>query len=112
MPSYIVRVDREEPPVYVMWSEIVDDITAAGTREEIKANRWFKPEDVADERFDRADATGTSDMYPDETLRTGTWADSGFVCQQMWLPRHMLRSYAEARQAGGDGRWILEEITE
>lgn len=110
MPSYVLRVDKEEPPMYVMWSSIVDDITGAGTREEVKRQFAHRPDEVADERFDRADQTGTSDQYPDVSLREGPWEDKGFVCQQKWLPRSALRGYAQARIDGKDGQEFLEVI--
>jgi hypothetical protein len=111
MPSYVIRVDRDEPAMYVMWSTIVDDITAYGTREELRQIRTHRGyEETADERFDRADETGTSDMFEVESAREGAWGDSGFVCQQKWLPRSQLRAYAENLRAGGRGEGILQDL--
>lgn len=101
MPSYIVK-DKPDEDYYVMWSSIVDAPTFAGTRAEMEACHWFGPQDVADERFERADTYGTSAQWgagePGQKItRVYGWDDSeGFVYQgEGWLPRAKLRELCE-----------------
>lgn len=58
MPSYIVKPEREVD-FYFYWSTVVDCPTAWGTRAEMEALRGI---DTSSERFERADATGTSSV--------------------------------------------------
>lgn len=55
MPSYIVKPERDVD-FYINWSTIVDAPLSWGTRAEVEASRVESPAD----RFERADATGTS----------------------------------------------------
>jgi hypothetical protein len=64
MPNFILK---PEPDVdqYVLWSAITEVPYFVGTRDECKAKltRWNEGEDAAaDERFDRADRSGTSSV--------------------------------------------------
>jgi hypothetical protein len=107
MPSFIVKASPDED-YYVMWSEIVDAPTAAGTRAELETTSYFQPADVAPERFARADQYGTSAAAPagGKIYRFYEWSDSGMVYkQQGYLPRARLRELCErlaADQPVGD----------
>lgn len=61
MPSYIVKV-APDIDLYVYWSTIVDAPTAIGSRDELA--EWLRQRGYAadDQRFDRADRTGTSSV--------------------------------------------------
>lgn len=56
MPSYLLKI-KPESQHYVLYSTIVDSVTAYGTKEDFQRDY---PEDYPDERFERADSTGTS----------------------------------------------------
>ena len=100
MPSYIVKPEKGVD-CYVWWSDIVEAPHAVGTRAEVEAciRDWSdRPEkEAAPERFTRADRTGTSAMWPNEQKPAYGWADGGgFIAEQKgYLPRHLLRAYAE-----------------
>lgn len=87
MPKYIVKPDRNED-FYVNWSEIVDSPTAWGTKSEVEKILGYEP-GSADDRFQRADETGTSSY----DRRFGGWSDSGFIFEQIgWLSRRHLKA--------------------
>jgi hypothetical protein len=95
MPSYIVKPDREVD-WYVMWSDIVEAPTGGGTRAQVKACRYFKADEVADKRFDQADRTGCSALWPEPDRPIYGWDSSGFIYMQRgWLPRTNLRAAVE-----------------
>lgn len=97
MPSYILRADQNEPPLYCMWSTVVDNITGIGSREEIQADHFFGPEATAEVRFDRADVRGTSDMSAEPFF--GAWDDELLMVEQLGLlPRTKLREYISRYQ--------------
>ena len=94
MPSYIVKPDRGVD-YYVVWSDIVEAPTAAGTRAEIQACAW-RPGEVTGDRFDRADRTGCSAQWPDPERPIYGWDDDGMIYEQRgWLPRRNLRVATE-----------------
>lgn len=90
MPSYLVKVDRERD-AYIVWSTVVESPVELGTRAELQAEN----SKLTDERFNRADASGTSarffDWLPDDQQELG-WADAdGVICEQRgFLPRTRL----------------------
>lgn len=86
MPSYVIKPDRDQD-FYVMWSEIVDAPTGWGTRAEFKATPWFKPDEVADERFERADQYGTSARWPgtDPNDQIYGWNDPTLIYKQQGI---------------------------
>ena len=96
MPSFVVKV-APDADAYVVWSTIVAAPTAWGTRDEIAAylldDSPLKAEYAhpsITERFDRADATGTSAYDP----RNYGWDDDGFIfAQRGWLPRARLAEF-------------------
>ena len=102
MPSYIVKVSRESDQ-YVWWSDIVEAPIALGTRREVQAAmavsvRWA--EDAADERFERADRTGCSAMWPTPENPIYAFDDHGPIAEQRGIvPRHLLGEYARLRLA-------------
>jgi hypothetical protein len=101
MPSYIVKTSPDED-YYVMWSDIVEAPTAAGTRADLEATDYFTPADVAAERFDRADQYGTSCAAPagGKIYRFYEWSDPGLIYQQQGiLPRARLRELCERLDA-------------
>lgn len=110
MPAYIVK-DKPDVDFYVMWSDIVESPTFAGTRAEMEACDYFTPADVAPERFDRADQYGTSchALLGDESLRFYRWDSNGFVFEQKgFLPRARLRELCERLSAERDVSDLLE----
>lgn len=74
MPSILIKI---EPDVdwYVMWSTVVDNWVAAGSRAEIEDEYSDELDMVKPERFDRADQYGTSDM----SIRNHKWGDDEFL---------------------------------
>lgn len=93
MPSYIIKAEPDQD-FYVMWSEVVDAPTAWGSRADLEG--WFQPSDVAAERFDRADAHGTSCRLLGPGIRFYDWTDAGMVYQQEgFLPRSRLRELCD-----------------
>lgn len=110
MPSYIVKASPDED-FYVMWSEIVEAPTAAGTRAELEAIGYFTPADVAPERFDRADQHGTSAAAPagGKIYRFYEWTDKGMIYQQQgWLPRERLKELCDRLAADQSVDDLLE----
>lgn len=82
--------------LYVEWSEVCDDVSFVGTRQE------FEGFGVPAHRLDRADKSGSSGLGH----REGTygWKDAGFLLRSSapshemefrWLPRQNLTAYAE-----------------
>lgn len=90
MPSYIVKVNKDED-FYVQWSEITDSPYCWGPRTEVEQAMKDFGYDISPDRFDRADATGTSALpgfY--------NWEDSGFVFEQKgYLKRGDLKAFLE-----------------
>lgn len=81
MPSYIVKINPEDD-LYTYWSTIVDAPLFLGTRAELtdyllREARDAGVETAADERFERADRTGTSsvDGFYD-------WGEKDFIVEQ------------------------------
>lgn len=98
MPSYIVK-DTPKDDFYVYWSDITDSPHVWGTREEVGEymTQIGQGADL-DERFARADDTGSSSFPP-----FYKWGDSGFVYnQQGYLRRENLRSFLESYDPGED----------
>lgn len=62
MPSFIIKpvADRDE---YVVWSTVIDNVTMAGTRLEFAIEPELHAGEFAAERFERADATGSSEHF-------------------------------------------------
>lgn len=110
MPSYVVKVTPDED-LYVVWSTVEECPYAWGTREEItgyllerseKQPKYAKPE--IDERFERADATGTSMFYGHYS-----WDAAGFIFQQKGLlPRSKLAAFLDSYSCE-DGRDTYDE---
>ncbi len=106
MPSFIVKPLREEN-YYVIWSTVVDAPTYWGTREELQATPWLE---ATNERFDRADARGTSMI--DGSLYG--WDEEWFILSECFfeLPdldkghyriyRDKIRAYCEREDVGED----------
>jgi hypothetical protein len=125
MPSFIVKASPDED-WYCRWSTIVDAPTYWGSREELTSAAW-QPEEVAAERFERADANGTSACIPgvpaDE--QWFGWNDGDFILMEAgpdypegedgcWLlPRANLRAFCEGLDAERDTtplcRWKRHE---
>jgi hypothetical protein len=91
MPAYIVK-DNPGEDFYVMWSDITESPYGWGTRAEMESYDWSDPKAVESERFERADRTGCSAMWPSLDDPIYGWTDSGFIYQQQGhLPRAKLR---------------------
>lgn len=92
MPSYVVKVNREED-FYVLWSDVTESPHVWGDRAEVE--EYMKTYAMAGdlpERFDRADKRGTS-AFPGFY----DWEDSGFIYEQRgFLPRSSLRAFLES----------------
>jgi hypothetical protein len=86
VPSYIVKPKPDED-FYIYWSTVVDSPTRWGTRKELK-------HDLAgdsliagnDQRFERADETGTSSIDGFEG-----WDDTEFVVREIGPQPFVLR---------------------
>lgn len=102
MPTYLLRVSRDEPAEYVAWSTVVDaPVTVGMTRDEAVsylthearcAEECCQQKQIWD-RLDRADCTGTSSVdgfygYDDSDL---------IVEQRGLLPRECIALYANAK---------------
>lgn len=103
MPSLIVKPEKDVD-FYVVWSSVVDNITAAGTRRELQHSSflYYKGE-AGNDRFDRADQYGSSARPDGEMAGEGYWDDNGFVVTNeyrrtdaafYWLDRADLAAYA------------------
>jgi hypothetical protein len=111
MPSYIVKVapDRDE---YVWWSDIVEAPKAVGTREEVAAviREWGKPGDADPARFDRADRTGCSALWPSLTEPIYAFTSNGPIAEQRgFVPRDKIGEYARLRCADDPAAFDLLE---
>jgi hypothetical protein len=114
MPSYIVKPSRDED-FYVVWSTVVDHHTFAGTRAEVKEELEYRFEHAEDERFERADSTGTSACWEDwEDEQPYCWTSKGMVVTNVdghpgffWLKRQALKVWVTT----GDMA-LLEEIVD
>ena len=101
MPSYIVKADPDQD-YYVMWSEVAEAPTFAGTRAEMEACDYFAPAEVSAERFARADEFGTSCQATagGKIYRFYEWSDPGMIYQQQGtLPRARLREVCDRLDA-------------
>jgi hypothetical protein len=88
MPSFIYK---EAPDVdyYVMWSSVVEAPVMTGNRAVMLA--YLEDHDESEQRLERADATGTSslwvensgmrDRYPEE----GSWDDDTYIYKQQGI---------------------------
>jgi hypothetical protein len=96
MGRFILKPERDVD-FYVEWSTIVENATGMGTRAELaKLLNHYRPGDGADERFDRADRTGSSATWGDPPSAPYGWDDEYLMAEQRLLPRAKLREYAEA----------------
>lgn len=77
MPSYIVKPKPDED-YYVRYSTIVDAPTAAGTR----ADWLARGEDPA--RLDRADASGSSALWPSTQRPAYGWHETEISVREGW----------------------------
>jgi len=100
MPTYIVKPDRDED-FYVEWSSVVDNIVGAGG--DRASMLRFGAERV---RLDRADASGTSALWPDTQSPYLGWGDNLLVTNTerddahfFTLRRGDLLAYARAYDA-------------
>jgi hypothetical protein len=117
MPGYIVKPDPDVD-FYVRWSTVVDAPTAWGPR------AWFEKEfagdsEVAPDRFERADATGSSALWPNEAAPVFGWQDDDFTVMEIdlpggrklggWyrLPRASLRELCDRLEADADPTDLL-----
>lgn len=99
MPEIIIKPERGRD-CYVIWSTIVESVTAMGdraqTQEYLQSRpsrvQWDDPVHGPEARIRRADETGTSDMSVSE----GSWNDEWLMAEQARLPRELLLAYAEA----------------
>lgn len=101
MPRFIMK-DRPDADWYVMWSTIVDAPVFAGTRAEFWTE--FGAEGAACERFERADATGTSLIdgevggWDDESILVANLPEGG--PDEGNIARRDLRAFVEAIAGG------------
>lgn len=101
MPRHILK-DRPDVDWYVMWSTIVDAPVFAGTRAEFETE-YGRSESAASERFDRADATGTSFIggeggWYDDTIIVANLPEGGPEAGE--IARTSLRAFVEALDEG------------
>lgn len=103
MPSLVVKPEPDQD-FYVVWSMGVDNVTYAGTREELQ--RGPAAADLTDERFERADTYGTSARPDGEMAGCYGWDHENFVVKNdgtrpgfWWLPRGRLRAYVEGDES-------------
>jgi len=112
MPSHIVKPERDKyDDFYIVWSSVVDNLTAAGTRAEFLAEH----SDWGD-RLDRADEYGSSAIWADpapygweddDLLVCNDDAADAFQDGYAVVPRKNLRAYAERRMVGADTTDLL-----
>lgn len=108
MSHYLVKPSPDSGDLYVVWSDNSDSPLAFGSRADL--TEWFtrrgKPEQAEPARFDRADATGTSALWPDAAapyLRFG----KGMIYEQRgWLPRENLTALCERLAVDEDDRVV------
>jgi hypothetical protein len=102
--------DQDE---YVWWSDIVEAPLAVGTREEIiEAMRECgrDPEEMAPSRFERADRTGCSAMWPSTDRPVYGFDDEGPIAEQRGVvPRALISEYARRRIADDPTAYDLLE---
>lgn len=103
MPSYILKTARDSDE-YVWWSDIVEAPLAIGTRNHITnamVRTGRKAEEWACDRFERADETGTSALWPSADDPAYGWDDGTLIAEQRGiLRRELLAEYTRRRLAG------------
>lgn len=101
MPNYVLKVAPDSDQ-YIWWSDITESPYAMGTRDEVlaamKAAGSYYDREADPARFDRADATGTSAMWPSLGDPYLGWSDAeGPIFQQMgFIPREALGLFVAA----------------
>lgn len=96
MPSYIVKPKPDED-FYIYWSTVVDGPVGWGSRKDLK--RDISGDSLIagnDQRFDRADETGTSSI-----AGFGGWEETEFVVREIGphpfiLNREDFRAFCES----------------
>lgn len=108
MPNYVVKVAPDSDQ-YIWWSDSTESPYAMGTRAGLlttmrDAGPYYAREAVPD-RFDRADARGTSAMWPTLSDPYLGWADEiGPIFQQRgYVPRSALGAFTAAFLSGDEG---------
>lgn len=111
MPGIVIKPVPDEN-FYIIWSTVVDNVTFLGEREHVIAHLCSRGDanDEVQDRLVRADANGTSAMWPETGPDAyGGWNDDGFIVHNMkhfdtarWLPRELLYSYCERIVEGED----------
>jgi hypothetical protein len=108
MPQFVLKTKPEDgegdPALWVVWSTVVDAITAVGTKDEIRdlliEDEIKMFEKQLDMRLARAEKIGTSAMGPGE-IPTGGWHDTDLIVMEGPggrgdLGRAKLHEYAKA----------------
>lgn len=106
MPTYLIKPDPDED-FYAMYSTVVDNMVAWGTRAELEDDYKHEPLMVEAERFERADRNGTSAMWDgDNPNAIYGFNDQEFMIREImqlsdegwiWdLPRKNIKAYCEA----------------
>lgn len=80
MPTFIVKPERDRD-LYVAWSSVVDAPTGFGSRSELADVMQSRGEDASPERFDRADAHGSSARFG-KPVAYG-WGDEAFIVHEV-----------------------------
>ena len=89
MPRYILKPDPAED-FYVYWSTVVESPIGWGDRKTMEAE-W--PNEMATERFERADATGSSSMD-----RFFEWGDNWIYEQKGFVGHAQLKTMCERKE--------------
>ncbi|UDL16754.1 hypothetical protein SEA_ATUIN_61 [Arthrobacter phage Atuin] len=107
MGNFIIKADPEED-FYILWSTYTDSPIGYGTRQEFED---WEPETYTDQRFERADRTGTSYL-----LGCGSWEDDirlvtgGTKPDHWYIPREHIRQVCVGLVDNDDNREAQQEI--
>lgn len=109
MPSYILKAERDSSE-YIWWSDITESPLAIGTKDQIVSvmrEECRRPTEWESERFERADKTGTSALWPSADDPAFGWDDDLIAEQRGILPRASLADYTRLRLAGNPAAFDL-----
>lgn len=110
MPSYLLKCAPDED-FYVYWSDVVEAPVAWGTRAEISEYMRTHTREAGSrgERFSRADAAGSSALWPSRSKPVYGWDSPCLIYEQRGtLPRASLRALCEALERGDEeAAWDL-----
>jgi len=112
MPRYVVKVARDSDE-YVWWSDITEAPIAIGDRDYVMntMREYGHADEATPDRFDRADRTGCSAMWPNLDRPIYHFDGNGPIAEQKgFIPRDRLGEYVRLHISGDlDAAYALLE---